>query len=174
MAAGIYIQRGFGSSLKKIADAHCGPQMMRRGYLAMKNGSWEDFEEVYRKEGKRVSGPSKEFAKLTRKVAKDEVGRLGTVQEMLRKSTNFLRRRRRHFVACLSTLQQLPLWRTTFGWFLQGTSIVTTRRSTATGGAWLVEPNTNGERLTGYWRCSLVCMPMKRRCSKRMQRRWAV
>ena len=29
------------------------PQMMRRGYLAMKNGSWEEFKERYRKEGNR-------------------------------------------------------------------------------------------------------------------------
>ena len=38
--------------VKRSADADCGPQMMRRGYLAMKNGSWEDFKEEYRKGGK--------------------------------------------------------------------------------------------------------------------------
>ena len=31
--------------VKRSADTGCGPQMMRRGYLAMKNGSWEDFKE---------------------------------------------------------------------------------------------------------------------------------
>ena len=35
---------------KKSVDSDCGPQMMRRGYLAMKNGSWEEFKERYRKE----------------------------------------------------------------------------------------------------------------------------
>ena len=47
--------------VKKSADADCGPQMMRRGYLAIKNGSWEEFKERYGK------GPSKEFAKLPRR-----------------------------------------------------------------------------------------------------------
>ena len=28
--------------VKRSADADCGPQMMRRGYL--KNGGWEDFK----------------------------------------------------------------------------------------------------------------------------------
>ena len=31
---------------KRSADEDCGPQMMRRGHLAMKNGSWEDFKGV--------------------------------------------------------------------------------------------------------------------------------
>ena len=40
--------------VKRSADADCGPQMMRHGYLAMKNGSWEEFKEGCRKEGKVV------------------------------------------------------------------------------------------------------------------------
>ena len=36
--------------VKRTAVADCGHQMMRRGYLAMRNGSWEDFGERYRKE----------------------------------------------------------------------------------------------------------------------------
>ena len=44
------------------------------------------------KKKSRRSGPSKEHAKLEKKVAKDEVGRLGIVQEILRKNTDFLRR----------------------------------------------------------------------------------
>ena len=38
--------------VKKSADADCGPQMMRRGYLAVKNCSWEDFKKDTGKEGK--------------------------------------------------------------------------------------------------------------------------
>ena len=38
--------------VKRSADADSGHHMMRRGYLAMKSGSWEDFQEEYRKEGK--------------------------------------------------------------------------------------------------------------------------
>ena len=38
--------------VKRSADADCGPQTMRRGYFAMNNRSWKDFQEEYRKEGK--------------------------------------------------------------------------------------------------------------------------
>ena len=38
--------------VKGNADADCGPQMMRRGDLAMKNGRREDVQERYRKERK--------------------------------------------------------------------------------------------------------------------------
>ena len=36
--------------VKRSAGADCGPQMMRRGHLAMKNGRWEKLKERYRKE----------------------------------------------------------------------------------------------------------------------------
>ena len=45
-----------------------GHQMMRRGYFAMKNGSWEDF--ILKDTGRKqscVSGPSKEYVKLARR-----------------------------------------------------------------------------------------------------------
>ena len=63
-------------------------------------------------------------------------------------------------------------WRTTFGGYRRDTeTAITERRSTAVGVVRCVEANTNGERPTGYWWCSSVSMPMKRRCSKRTQRR---
>ena len=44
--------------------------------------------------------------------------------------------------------------------------------SIATGGVQLVEANTNGEHPTGYWWCSSVSMPTKRKSSKHMRHRW--
>ena len=46
------------------------------------------------------------------KVARNEIGRFGIVQEILRKSTDFLRRvivGRSHLVACLPALQQFSI-----------------------------------------------------------------
>ena len=78
--------------VKKSADANCGPRMMRRGYLAMKNGSWEHFKERYRKEGKSSEWTLDRIREAYEKVAKDEIGRFGIVQEIVRKSKDFLRR----------------------------------------------------------------------------------
>ena len=127
---------------------------VRRGYLVMKNGSWEDFKERYRKEGK--------LGEAFEKVAKDEIGRLGIVQEMLRKSTDFLRR----IVAlvggmggvtlsCVSAhIATVFLWRTAFGGCRRHTETATTeRRSTAAGGVRCVEANTNGAGGTARYQC---------------------
>ena len=78
--------------VKKSADADCAPQMMRRGYLAMKNGSWEDFGERDREEEKLSEWTLERTREAYEKVAKDEIGRLGIVQEILRKRTDLLRR----------------------------------------------------------------------------------
>ena len=131
---------------------------MRRGYLAMKidTGRKEKSSE-WTFEGIREAAYEK--------VAKDEIGRFGIVQEILRKSTDFLRRiiapsrwnGRSHFVVCLSTLQQFLPWRTTLGGFLQGTAMDTTEsRSIATCFVRLVEATTNGERPTEDWWCRSV------------------
>ena len=45
--------------VNRSADADCGPQTMRRAFLTMKNGIWEDFMEEYRSEGIFASGLSK-------------------------------------------------------------------------------------------------------------------
>ena len=58
----------------------------------MKNGNSEDFEERYRKEGKSSEWTLERIREACEKVAKNEIGRLGIVQEIQRKSTDFLRR----------------------------------------------------------------------------------
>ena len=79
--------------VKRNADTDCGSQLMRRGYLAMKNGSWEEFKERYRGKKKKSSEWTLErMREAYEKVTNDEIGRLGIVQEILRKSTAFLRR----------------------------------------------------------------------------------
>ena len=72
------------------ADIGCGPQMMRQSYLAMRNGCWEEFKESYREEEKSSEWTLERIREAYEQVAKHEIGRLGTVQENLRKSTDFL------------------------------------------------------------------------------------
>ena len=92
-----YSRRCFaGEILKQVrgnADMGCGSQMMRRGYLAMRDGSWKSSKERYREEEEKSSEWTLERTREAyEKVAKDEIGRLGIVQETLRRSTEFLRR----------------------------------------------------------------------------------
>ena len=152
----------FLEQVKRSADTDCGSQTMRRAYSAMKLGNWESFKEERRKVGKLCEWTFKRLREACEKVAMDGIDRLGIAQEMLRKSTDFLRRiiatsqrnGRSHHVVCLPTLQQFPLGGlTTFGWwYSRDTETVTKeRRSIAIGGVQLVETNTNGERPTGYW-----------------------
>ena len=75
------------------ADTHCGNQTMRRAYIAMKHGKWESFKEEYRKEKKLCEWTFERIREAYETVAMgDDTGRLGTAQEILRKSTDFLRR----------------------------------------------------------------------------------
>ena len=106
----------------------------------------------------RVSGPSNEFVKLTRRWHRMKLDVLGIVQEIFEEKHGRLAAN--HCAGApvdgrgvtLFFVCHIPIvspWRTTFGGFLQGTVIVTTeRRSTATGGARLVEANTNGKSQT--------------------------
>ena len=78
--------------VRRSADTDCGPQTMRRAYSAMKLGSWESFKEECRKEGTLCEWTFERLQGAYEKVAMDDIGRLGTAQEILRKSTDFLRR----------------------------------------------------------------------------------
>ena len=106
------------------------------------------------------NGLSKEYGEAYEKVARDDIGRLGSVQEILRKSTNFLRR----VIAPVGGLGGATLshicpqchsssWRTTLGGY---------RRRTVTAGRWssAVGGVRYGEHPTVYWWCSSVLTPM--------------
>ena len=58
----------------------------------MRDGSWEEFKERYREEEKSSEWTLERLREAYEKVARDEIGRMGFVQEILRKSTDFLRR----------------------------------------------------------------------------------
>ena len=94
-----------------------GPQMMRRGHFAMKNGSWEDFKERYRKEGTSSEWTFERIREAFEKVAKDEIARLGIVQEILRKRRRIIPSMEweESFCRMFAHIAPVSPWRTTFG-----------------------------------------------------------
>ena len=78
--------------IKRSADTDCGPQTILRTYIAMKHGIWEIFAEEHRKEGKLCEWTLERIREAYEKVAMDDIGRSGIAQEILRKSTDCLRR----------------------------------------------------------------------------------
>ena len=95
--------------VKRGADADCGPQMMRRGYLAMKNASREDLKEGYRKEGKSCQWTFGTIREAYEKVATGHVARNFDEKHRLPAADHRASRwnERSHFVVCLPTLQLL-------------------------------------------------------------------
>ena len=73
-------------------DMGCGHQMMRKGYIAMRDGSWEELKERYREVERSSEWTLERIREVYEKVARDAVERLGIVQEIFRKSTDFLLR----------------------------------------------------------------------------------
>ena len=118
-----------------------------------------------------MGGPLKELGKLMRKWQWTDIGRLGIAQEVLRKSTDFLRR----IIAQVDGMGGVTLsyvcphcncfsmkdyiWWDSTG---HGDRPQQKKKSAACGG------QHDGER-GGTDRCST---PMKRRCSKHSQNRW--
>ena len=166
--------------IERSADTDCGPQTLRCAHIAMKLGNWKSFKEECRKEGKLCEWTFERSREAYEKVAMDDIGRLDIAQDILRKSTDFLRR----IIAPVDGMGGVslsyvcphcncfPLDDYSCG-CRRGTETATTeKRSIATGGARLAEANTNGEPHTGYWWHRSVSTPMMRRCSKRTQRRW--
>ena len=58
----------------------------------MRDGRWEEFKEGCRRKEKSSEWALEIRREAYEKVTKKEVGHLGIVQDILRKSTNFLRR----------------------------------------------------------------------------------
>ena len=57
----------FWNKSKEERDADCGPQTMRRAYIAMKDDNWDSFQEKSGKKVSFVNGPLKDFEKHMRR-----------------------------------------------------------------------------------------------------------
>ena len=101
--------------VKRSADTDCGPQTMRRAYIAMKHGNWESSEEEDRKEVSFVNVLLKEFKKRMRKwqwmtSAAWALHEKSPEKHGLLAADHLASRRngRSHFVVCLPALQLFP------------------------------------------------------------------
>ena len=78
--------------VKRSADTDCGAQKMRRANNAKKSGNAENFQEECRKEGKLCEWTLDRLQEAYEQVAMGDIDRLSIAKEILRKSTEFLRR----------------------------------------------------------------------------------
>ena len=86
---------------ENVAPKSCG------SYIATRDDSWEEFRKGCREKEKSPEWTLEKLREACEKVSQEEIGRLGIVQEILRKSTDFLRR-----ISApenLPALQQFPL-----------------------------------------------------------------
>ena len=163
---------------RRSADTDCDAQMMRRAYNAKKLSGGESFKEECRKEGKLSEWTFERIREACEKVAMDDIGRLGTAQEIPRKSTDFSRRISAPVdgMGGVTSSYVCPhcngfplddyIW-----WVSTGHGDSNNRKKHCNW--WCaVEAKMKGERPAGYRWCTSVSTPMKRRCSERTQRRW--
>ena len=96
------------------ADMGCGAQMMRKSFFAIRDGSCVEFKEGCREKENSSEWTLEKIREAHERVAREEVGSLGLVQEILVKSTDFPRRiiapvggrGKSHLVENLPALQQ--------------------------------------------------------------------
>ena len=66
--------------------------MMKQGFLALKSGEWEEYKNTFRNEAKVSEWAFDRTKEAFEKVAKDEARKLSTAQEIMTRSTDYLRR----------------------------------------------------------------------------------
>ena len=114
--------REYLEQVKCCNDTDCTPRMMKRAFLALKEGSWEEYKNIFRTEVKATEWAFDRIKEAFEKVAKNEARKLSTVQEIMIRSTDHLRRiiapavskeaLRCHTCARTATVSR---WKTTFG-----------------------------------------------------------
>ena len=118
------------------------------GYYALKDGHSDEHKRTFKFEVDATEWPSKEYAKSFEKVAKNEAGSLSSVQGIMMKSTEFLRRivapaggqrKWAPWRICAHVASVFLLRRNLVGLDLKRRQQKTTRRGTAVGGAQSVE-----------------------------------
>ena len=100
-------------------DTDCTPRMMKQAFLALKGGDWEEYKSIFRTEVKATERAR--IKETFEKVAKDEARMLSTVQEIMIRSTDYLRRiiapagRQGGVTMSCARIATVFLWKTTFG-----------------------------------------------------------
>ena len=140
--------------------------MMKKGFTAFKNGTWEECKETFRKKMKASEWAFDRIKEAFELVAQDEAEKMSIVQEIMLRSTDYLRRiiepvGGQGGVVLVPALQQFPFWKTTFGGSLG--------EKPQNGGAQLVEKCAIGSNRTGFWLYKQVIVLSRPRSSQRMQ-----
>ena len=97
--AGIQGQRQLESTAKEYLeqgkccdDTDCTDRMMKQGFVALKSGDWEEYRSIFRTELKTTEWAFDGTQEAFEQVAQDEAGKLSVVQEIMSRSTGYLRR----------------------------------------------------------------------------------
>ena len=78
--------------VKCFKDTDCTPKMMKHAFIALKGGNWEEYKNTCRTEVKATEWAFDRTKGASEMVAKDEARKLSTVQEIMMRSTDYLRR----------------------------------------------------------------------------------
>ena len=78
--------------VKSRDDTYCAERMMTHGFFALKSGEWEEYRSIFRVEVKATGCAFDRIKEAFEQVAQDEAGKLSIVQEVMIRSTDYLRR----------------------------------------------------------------------------------
>ena len=73
-------------------DTDCNEPMMQEGFTALKNGTWEEYKETFRKKMKASEWAFDRIKEAFELVAQDETENMSIVQKIMLRSTDYLRR----------------------------------------------------------------------------------
>ena len=84
--------REYLEQVKCCNDTDCTHRMIEQAFFALKGGNWEEYKCTYRTEVKATERAFDRIKEPFEKVAKEEARKLSTVQEIMIRSTDYLRR----------------------------------------------------------------------------------
>ena len=161
--------REYLEQVKCCHDTDCNEPTMKTGFTALKNGTWEEFKDTFRKKIKASEWAFDRIEEAFELAAQDEAEKMSIVQEIMLRSTDFFLPRiivpvgeqGGVTMSYLCSSATVSFWKTT-----HGGSLVENPRS---GGAQFVEKSTIASNRTGFWSHKQVIVLSRPRCSKHMQ-----
>ena len=78
--------------VKCCHDTDGNESMMKKGFTAIKNETWEEYKETFRRKMKASEWPFDRIKEAFELVAQDETEKMSIVQEIMLGSTDYLRR----------------------------------------------------------------------------------
>ena len=78
--------------VKRGDDNNCTDKMMKKGFTARKSGDWKEYKSIFRAGVKATEWAFDRKKEAFEQVAQDELRKLSAVQEIMIRSTDYLRR----------------------------------------------------------------------------------